>query len=356
MSSKKLSLVSRLTLGNILIVSIVLGLSGFTMYQFACQLVGDMNGVNQAQQQSFNQTLFGFVVMILFFSIIFGGLFYFYFVKKVVTPIQRLADSTEELIKGEFPTIPTEKHNNEISRLTRNFQRLSDKLKTLEESRAQIVSTTAHELRTPLSNINGYLEGLKKGVITGNEALYDALHKESVRLIHMVDELYKLSEWEIESTGGLQKEKLNMKRLMEQVIILFQWELEEKGIHVAMNMETEQVWGDREQLQQVLINFIQNAVEHQQTPSPISIQGVREAHYYTVYVEVEGKPISSHEKNKIFERYFYKKGKKQASSREKGIGLAIVKEVIEKHGGLFGLETDGTSHQFWFSLPITNES
>ncbi|WP_143083225.1 sensor histidine kinase [Alteribacillus iranensis] len=347
-----LTLISRLTIGNIVIISLMIGLSGFTVYQFACQLVGNLNGVNQVQQQTFNETFLYFVLAVLLISVLSGSVFYYLLLKKVLSPIQQLADSTEDLIKGDFPDIEMTHQENEINRLTRNFNALSVKLKSIEESRTRLVSEMAHELRTPLSNINGYLEGLKKGIIPGSPVLYDALHKEALRLINMVNDLYKLSEWEIEITDRkLKKEKVNMKELIDRSITLFRWDLLEKEIQISVEVEERDLQIDPYQMESVLINLVQNAIEHQECRSPIKIKGYTKRKDYHIEVETTGKTILPEEKDKIFDRY-HQTESTEASSERKGIGLAIVKEVVEKHGGQVGLQTDGHRHSFWFDLPL----
>ncbi|MFB4163947.1 sensor histidine kinase [Alteribacillus sp. JSM 102045] len=358
MSSKKVfmssvSLISRLTLGNMLVVIMLLGVSGFMVYQFACQLVSDINGVNSTQQQAFNEALLQYVLLILVISALSGSIFYFYYVKKVINPIRKLAESTEELLKGEFPQTIQSKDNNEISRLTNHFNSLSNKLQHIEESRERFVADMAHELRTPLSNINGYLEGLKKGIIKGDADLYHALHNESVRLIHMVDELYKLSEWEIELSGQeIQREKINIKEFIKQAVTLFQWEFEEKGIKVKVEIEEKELFIDPEEMQKVILNLIQNAIEHRHHQSPIFIEGTVKDSNYIINIAVEGKPIPSEAQSKIFERHYQMEDSNHSTRRKKGIGLAIVKEVVKKHGGEAGLTSSGSLHHFWCTLPF----
>lgn len=310
--------------------------------------------MNATQQQAFNNTLFGYLLLTLVLSFSASCLFYLYFIKKVVIPIRKLAGYTEKLIRGEFPDSLTIKNENEISMLMNNFNDLSRKLKEIEESRQRLVDDTAHELRTPLSNINGYLEGLKKGVIDGEPELYDALHKESTRLIHLVDDLYKLSEWEIvSSVTGVQKQNQNIKSIIQQCVKLFEWELEEKEIKVLVEVEERSIPLDSDAIQQVIFNLLQNAIQYRTHSSPITMKGKVDEKNYIVSVQTEGCPIPPEEKTKIFERKQRSDSAHQLRDGE-GIGLAIVREIVCQHGGNAGLYTQGRSHTFWFTLPVSS--
>ncbi|RSL33671.1 sensor histidine kinase, partial [Salibacterium salarium] len=260
--------------------------------------------------------------------------------------------STEELTEGRFPEKLNTNHTGyELRTLAQNFNRLSLQLKETEDARTKMVSDMAHEFRTPLSNINGYLEGLKKGVISPDPSLLESLHQESSRLSDMVNHLYQLSEWKMQSPV-LKKEIVPIHELLQTAASLFQWEMENKNIVLHLDIEPYEVYADAGSIRQMVSNLLHNAIHHRKSDDPIYLQGYTLESYYIVAVQNVGVWIEPETKYRIFERFYREDESRDQLTGGSGIGLAIVKELAEQHNGGAGIETDGWNHHFWFSFPL----
>ncbi|SFQ41985.1 two-component system, OmpR family, sensor histidine kinase BaeS [Salibacterium halotolerans] len=322
------------------------------MYQYACSLVNSLSGVETSDQQFFSETFLEYMLLVFLVLFVSGAFFYSYITKKIMEPIRDLAASTEELTQGRFPEkLDVQQTRDELFILAQNFNRLSLQLKETEDARSKMVSDMAHEFRTPLSNINGYLEGLKKGVIPPDPSIFESLHQESARLTDMVNNLYQLSEWNMQSPV-LKKETVPVDELLHNAASLFEWQMADKNMKLHLDIEPCQIQADAGSIRQMVSNLLQNAVEHRKNEDPVYLHGFRKGTVYVVEVQNTGAWIEPETKHRLFERFHREDSSRQRQTGGSGLGLAIVKELAEQHNGGAGIETDGWNHHFWFSFPL----
>lgn len=337
---------------NVLVIAVFILLTGTAIYNFACFLVDQIHSVDSSKQQMFNETLFHYLVRVSVLAIIIGAVIHFYWTKRILQPINQLVTSTQSLTMGRYPEPMPKRSNDEIGQLTEHFNRLITQLKYTEDSRSQMVNDMAHELRTPLTNINGYLEGLSQGVIQGDPEMYTALHQESKRVIQLVDQLYRLNEWDIEQGQDLMKtEYVDIQALVEECLTLYKVELEQKELSYISDVEPSGIHVQPHGIQQVIINLLDNAIEYKEGKDPIQILGRKGKQAYIISITSDGSFIPADQKEVIFERFHRVDPSRSRDTGGSGLGLAIVKDIVEKHGGEVGLNSDGYSHTFWFSLP-----
>lgn len=345
---------SKLTFLNILVILSVIVLSSWAIYNTACSLVGGIGNLSDQKQNQFNTTLFQYLLLFCSIAVVLGGLVHFYFLKRIIHPINQLIDSTKLMQQGSYPDPILEKSNGEIGELIEQFNRLIHQMQTNEIHRTRLVADLSHEFRTPLTNLNGYLHGLENGVIKGDKEIYQHLHMESKRLIQMIEQLEKLKEWDYISEQVITKKQLvNMDELINQCISIFKWALIQEQIPIAIDVESVELEVRDEAMKQVVHNLLDNAVRYYDGDSPIIVKGKMEKDAYHISITSPGEPIPEGARDKVFERFYRVDDSRTRKTGGTGLGLAIAKEIVNKHNGEIGVDTARNLNTFWFTLPCS---
>ncbi|HLQ98674.1 MAG TPA: ATP-binding protein [Candidatus Dormibacteraeota bacterium] len=343
----------RLTLLNIIIVSSFIVLSSWAIYHTACFLVDGMGSMNNGSQKPFHSTLFNYLLIFSFITIVVSSLVHFYLTKKLIHPLKELIESTKSMKQGHYPKPIETTSEDEIGELIGHFNGLAQQLINTQENREKLISDLSHEFRTPLSNLEGYLNALKSGVVEGNPRLYESLLEESKRLTKMIEQLDSLKEWnDLSLHSSIKKEDVDINVLITQAIKMFDWLLIDRGIATDIQIEHATIHAHYEGILQVISNLLDNAIYYYQGTEPITITGVKDQDVYIVSIAGPGQEIPLEHQNSIFERFYRIDPSRNRETGGTGLGLAITKEIIEQHHGKIDLNSEHNYHVFNFSLPI----
>ena len=227
-------------------------------------------------------------------------------------------------------------------------------IRRLETMRRDFVANVSHELKTPLTSIKGFVETLLEGALEdrANSRHFLGIIKDHAdRLDKLINDLLDLSHIESKEIR-LEKKKFKMRELVEEVLFGFKTQLRKKNIACSNEVASELfVEADKDTIEQVLTNLIDNAAKFNKEAGTIKIYSQDLPHAVKISIEDSGQGIPAKDIPRIFER-FYRVDK--ARSRElggTGLGLSIVKHIVELHGGSVGVEsTEGLGSQFWFTL------
>ncbi|WP_173917500.1 cell wall metabolism sensor histidine kinase WalK [Halobacillus sp. Marseille-Q1614] len=344
----------RLTLINIIILICFILFTGLTIYQTACFLVGDINGVESARQTGFSNELLRYFWVTSGVAIFIGGFMYWKVTRSMLRPIEKLKQSVQDIQNGRYPDqIDVSRKRDEIGQLVHHFNHLNQQLQKNEEVRNRMLSDMSHELRTPLSNLRGYLEALNKGVIDGSPDIYQSLADETDRITDLLSKIDWIKEWDGSAGGSpITPEKVQVVEVIQHVNQLFQLEFERKGVDLTVDAVPAELYVDRRAIQQVLINLLSNALSYYEGEGPVKLKGIREEKDYVLSVKGPGQEIPEDAHEKIFERLYRLDPSRNRQTGGTGLGLAISKEIIERHAGTIYLESDGKMHHFVVKLPI----
>ena len=343
----------RLTFINIFVVASFIVISSLAIYHTACYLVDGMGTMNIQKQEQFNSTLFLYLWIFSISTIGIGSLIHFYLTKKMIRPIRRLIASTKTMRKGQYPNPIEVRAEDEVGQLIANFNELVQQLKSNHQHREKLVTNLSHEFRTPLSNLNGYLNALSNGVIEGDPKLYQSLREETERIINMVEQLEQLKEWDYVSNQNFyEKELVDMKLLAGQAVEMFRWKLKKTDISLNIEIEPGKVIVYNGGISQVITNLIDNAIRYYKGSGPITLKGENRKTEYRFAVTGPGQAIPIAEQENIFERFYRIDPSRNRETGGSGLGLAISKELIEHHNGKIGMISEGNTHTFWFILPL----
>ena len=241
----------------------------------------------------------------------------------------------------------------EIGELATSFNRMSRDLAQANQVRRQMTADIAHDLRTPLTVLRGYTEGLRDGSIEGRQDLYEALHQEVAHLQHLVEDLRTLS---LADAGelALNRRAVDPKALLERAGLAHVVSAQRKGIQLRVNAPDSlpSVEVDVERLTQVLNNLVTNALSFTSEGQIILSASCRDESVI-LQVSDSGVGISEEELQYIFDR-FYKvdRSRHRDGQAQSGLGLAISRAIVEAHDGTIGAEsTVGQGTRFTIQLP-----
>jgi signal transduction histidine kinase len=274
--------------------------------------------------------------------------------RRILGPVEALTAAAGRMEKGDLSQRVEVKSHDEIGKLAHAFNSMTDGLSQLEESRRNMVTDVAHELRTPISNIRGYLEAMRDGVVKPDAAVIASLHEEAMLLTRLVEDLQEL---ELAEAGKLKlvRQQVDPGEIVEKAVTASQAAAAEKEITLRTELPSElpTVDADPERIGQVLRNLLNNAITH--TPAGGSVDVTA----HTVGGEIEmsvrdtGPGISAEHLPHIFDRFYRADQSRARSTGGAGLGLAIVKELVEMHGGHVRAEsTPGHGAAFYFTLPV----
>ena len=276
----------------------------------------------------------------------------FLFTRRALRPLSEMAEVTRRLSAGDYTARVQVKTNDEVGQLGDAVNHMADSLEAVEELRKKMVGDIAHELRTPLTNIRGYLEGLSDGVVRPSAETFQMLQEEILRLVRLVDDLHQLSKAE---AGGafLRREEMDLAQLVDQVLGLDRERFARKKIDVTVDIPPDavRVTGDRDKLLQVLGNLTQNAWQYTPDGGSLGISAARNGADVKLTFTNTGPGINGEDLPYIFERFYRAEKSRSRDSGGAGIGLSIVKELVEAHGGSVGASSRNDLTSFWLTLP-----
>ncbi len=276
----------------------------------------------------------------------------FLLTRRVLRPLSQMFSIIGEMAGGNFSKRVEITSQDEVGQLGTAFNSLADSLEQVEQLRKTMVADVAHELRTPLTNLRGYLEALNDQVIPPSKEVFQILQQENLRLVNLVENLQQLAKADA-AKAFLNREELSLPELIKQILTIYQPNLQAKKIpvetHFAQN--TRQVVADRDKLLQAIRNLVENACKYTPSDGKIAVATEHLPEGIRVTITNSGPGISEADLPFIFERFFRTDRSRSRDAGGAGIGLAIVKELIEAHGGRVGAESDPGETQVWFLLP-----
>jgi signal transduction histidine kinase len=279
--------------------------------------------------------------------------FSFFLMRRTLHPLTQMTEITSKIASGDYSASVPVKSQDEVGQLALAFNRMAESLQKIEQLRKTMMIDVAHELRTPLTNIKGYLEALTDGVVSPSEETFKLLQEETFRLVQLVEDILRLAKADA-AKASLRKVKVNIVDLISQMLDSFRSQFEEKELRVVTNFgdSEKNFWADPHHLSQVLQNLVQNSWQYTPSGGAVTVSTELKPQLIKVVFTNTGGEIADEDLPFIFERFY--RGEKSRSREHggAGIGLAIVKELVEAHGGSVGAKMLNGSIQIWFELPM----
>jgi signal transduction histidine kinase len=285
-------------------------------------------------------------------AVILAALLSFVMMRKVLGPLTRMTATTRQIAAGNFTVRVPAGTEDEVGQLARAFNRMAESLEKIENLRRHLMIAVAHELRTPLTNVRGYLEALNDGVLPPTKETFSLLQDETLRLIRLAEDVLDLARADV-AREDLHIEPTDLRTEIDAALEAFSRTFAQKAITVQVHAPEGAlaVAADRRRIARVLRSLTENAAQY--TPQGGRLNVCIEAAGPLIRVEYcnNGGELTAEDVPFIFERFF--RGEKSRSRQHggAGIGLAIVKELVEAHHGRVGAELAGDEVRIWFELP-----
>ena len=277
--------------------------------------------------------------------------------RRMLGPLRQMRAGAARVAAGDYAARVRRTTDDEIGDLADDFDRMAASLERIERLRTEMVANVAHELRTPLTNIRGYLEALIDGVVPPTPATFESLHEETLRLVHLVEGVLELARADAVPPTH-ERRPVRLDRSAAQAVELFRLKFAEKGIAVETDLAEELTAPAEEgRTCQVMINLLENAWRYTPAGGQVRVVAERVGSAARVTVSNDADPATGADAatgtdaSLLFERFY--RGEK-SRSREyggAGVGLSIVKEIVEAHGGRVGGESSAGTVTIWFELP-----
>lgn len=297
------------------------------------------------------------LISIFVIALALSGIVAAVFTKKIIIPLETIETAVEKFSYGEYKVRAEESGSLETVRLAQAFNAMADNIQKNDQSRRDFVANVSHELRSPVTSINGYISGMLDKTIPEDKINYylQIVSKETVRLKHLIEDLLSLSKLENDSYV-LRPVCFDINEAISRVIINRIGEIEERKIALEGEFGEEPIWvnADFDRIIQVLTNLLDNALKFVADQGIIRFDVKVENHKAVVNIIDNGSGIDEKDVPFLFER-FYKHDKSRSNIHGTGLGLAICKQIMELHKEKLYLVATNQGAHFAFTLPL-NES
>lgn len=271
----------------------------------------------------------------------------------ILRRVNALTFAVQQMERGDLSQRVPNNAKDEIGRLAHAFNAMADSLARIEQLRRNMVSDVAHELRTPLSNIRGYLEAIQDGFVQPTPEAVNSLHEEALLLHRLINDLQELA---VAEAGRLRlaRQPVAVGELVNKAVQVVQGRVNgSRHIQTEIAPALPQVEVDSERIGQVLRNLLNNAVEYSPPGGKITVAARQVNGDIQVNVYNEGAGIDPEHLPNVFERFYRVDNSRTRATGGSGLGLAIVRQLVEAHQGRVWAESvPGSYANFYFTLPV----
>jgi signal transduction histidine kinase len=278
------------------------------------------------------------------------------FARGILRPIGALTTAAQRMERGDLSQRVRVTSNDEIGQLSHAFNAMADAMSRTEQLRRSMVADVAHELRTPLTNLRGYLEALRDGVAEPRTETIDSLYEEALLLSHLVDDLQDLT---LSDAGrlSLRPEPFEAAALLNSSAQALYPQAREQGVALVVDPmpRLPLVYADPQRIGQVVRNLLTNALTYTAPGGTVRLRAEPCGSMVRIDVQDTGCGIEPEHVPNVFERFYRADPSRARSTGGAGIGLALVKQFVNAHGGTVGVvSSPGHGSCFSFTLPTAD--
>ncbi|HEX7172244.1 MAG TPA: ATP-binding protein [Candidatus Limnocylindria bacterium] len=352
MRSLQARLILAVVLTSLLVAAvIVIAVQWFSMQRLAELL---MEGVTSAEEADamVDEYVGSVVAIAAVAAVALGGLTAWWLVRRVLRPLERLSEGTRRIAAGDLATRVDVPPDAELAAVAGSFNQMAATLERVEERRRAVVEDVAHELRTPLTTLRGYTEALSEGIVEPTPDMLRTVHQEIERLTRLVEGLDALARDDA-ITRRLSVAEVRLGEVVRRALALAHPELESRAIRVRIHEGPglPSLRADPDGIGQVVANLVQNAVVYTSDGGEIAVRLTMDGSAVRCEIANTGPDIPPGDLPLIWERLHRVDPSRARSTGGAGIGLAVVREIVERHRGEVGAASGGGRTSIWFRLP-----
>lgn len=343
--------------------------------RFNNQVNGELFLINDAttiyqELENFKKSVIYTLILFLIIMIIINTLITYLLSRQIVNPIVRLKNAANQIQKGNYDFQLIAPAKDEIGALFLSFEEARKQLKKSEETqksyeqnRNELINNISHDLKTPITTIKGYVEGILDGVPKSKEKqdkYLQTIYQNAINMESLIEDLFLLSKFDL-NQSLYQFEEINIKDYLADSYEELQFDLQEKGIKLEYYSDYQEhnlIRADRQQLKRVILNIINNAVSYRNKQYP-NIKMILTENRDEANIEIRdnGKGIPEAILDKIFDRFYKEDRARSNSSPGTGLGLYIARKIILDHGGsIWAKSKAGSGTSIFFALPKIKEN
>lgn len=313
--------------------------------------VPELNSVEQRYLKRTNQALLLAALSATGIALILGIML----ARSLTRPLRELTTAARAVARGDLEQRVAVRSQDELGELTAAFNQMSTDLARATQSRRQMTADIAHDLRTPLTVIGGYLESMRDGVLQPTPDRLEMMQAEVGHLKRLVDDLRTLS---LADTGSLtlDKHEISPQTLLLRVTDIYQLIAEKIEVSLTARIAPALplVSVDEERLVQVLGNLVSNALRYTPKGGQIILEARLGVDSVLLSVQDTGIGITAEDLSRIFDRFYRADQSRRQNEGESGLGLSIARSIIEAHGGTIEVESEmGRGTKFTITLPLS---
>lgn len=276
----------------------------------------------------------------------------------ITRPLRELMQGVRAIATGDLSRRVPVRSRDELGALAHQFNTMSAELQRATELRRRMTADIAHDLRTPLTVIAGYLEALRDAELPATPARFAAMHTETQTLLRLVEDLHTLS---LADAGELplRCREIAVDDLLERIVRIYNDAAQQAGIRLYRQSEPAgmRIYGDEEQLVRALSNLVSNALRYTPEGGEIVIEATRQGHQIMLSVQDTGPGIPPEHLPNVFERFYRIDESRHTGSGGSGLGLAIVRSIAQAHNGTATVHsTPGAGACFTIALPAETKN
>lgn len=318
-------------------------------------VVGINNTIGKIKESILWATLIGIMISMIMVS---------YLSWSISRPLQKIDLAASKIGLGNYNERIEINTTDEIGDLADTINTMAEKLGEIDHERQKLdkirddfLANVSHELKTPLTVMQGFLEALQDGLINegGRQKYYGVMYEETIHMNRLVDDILNLIKLENKEIL-ISKHQISVEPLLQKAAFKFKQKVMEKNIKIEVNVKDglPKVYADPDHLEQILNNILQNAVNFTEE-GQIKIDAEKDDSFVLIKIADTGIGISQEDQEMIWERFFKVDRGRSKKYKGTGLGLAIVKELIEAHQGKIAVSSEineGTTIKIW--IPVLN--
>ncbi len=353
---KKESIQRRIIKTAILYILIVIAIAAFLFYVFVQRSINiKLIEINEQQGQSIkdllnisSRSIRVSIVSILLITIALMQ----NISRKIVNPIKKITDATKKVASGDFTIELETKRDDEIGELTHNFNKMVKELNSIECLQKDFINNVSHEIKTPISSIQGFAKLLEADDLSKEERkeYAEIIKEESDRLLYLSTNILKLAKLENQERI-MNKTKFNIAEQIRRTISVLEPKWKEKNIKFNVSLKEQEFLGEKDLMYQVWMNIIENSIKFSKQDGQIDIKMKTNQENIAVEIKDYGIGMEEEEAKKIFDRFY--QVDKSHTKPGAGLGMTIAKRIVELSGGKIEVKSKlNESTTFIVTLPI----
>jgi signal transduction histidine kinase len=275
--------------------------------------------------------------------------------RRIASPVSRMAEVSQRIAHGDYHSRVDIRERDELGDLAASMNAMAAALEDAEQRRVHLIGDVAHEIRTPLTTLHGYLEGLTDGVVEPSPELFAQLQDETARLRRLIDDLQELSRVE-SGQLSLPRRRIAPISLVQAAVDRLAPAFREKGVELttALPARLPHIVADEDRAIQALTNLLSNALRYTPSGGAVHVSAADEGQLVRVSVVDNGIGIAAEHLPRLFDRFYRVDSARSRALGGSGVGLTIARSLVEAQGGSIRVESDGPGlgSVFSFTLPI----